>query len=83
MLAAILTNEIEVFQVGHDLQRKLKSRVDKNQRDYILREQLKVIREELGEEIRVILRKNTAKRSVNFRLPTEGQRQTEQRNRPL
>ena len=50
VLAAILTNEIEVFQVGHDLQRKLKSRVDKNQRDYILREQLKVIREELGEE---------------------------------
>ena len=50
MLAAILTNEIEVFQIGHDLQRKLKSRVDKNQRDYILREQLKVIREELGEE---------------------------------
>ena len=50
VLAAILTNEIEVFQVGHDLQRKLKSRVDKNQRDYILREQLKIIREELGEE---------------------------------
>ena len=50
VLAAILTNEIEVFQVGHDLQRKLKSRVDKNQRDYILREQLKVIREELGED---------------------------------
>lgn len=50
VLAAILTNEIEVFQIGHDLQRKLKSRVDKNQRDYILREQLKVIREELGEE---------------------------------
>ena len=34
VLAAILTNEIEVFQIGHDLQRKLKSRVDKNQRDY-------------------------------------------------
>lgn len=46
VLAAILNNEIEVLQIGHDLQRKLKARVDKNQRDYILREQLKLIREE-------------------------------------
>ena len=36
VLAAILNNEIEVLQIGHDLQRKLKARVDKNQRDYIL-----------------------------------------------
>lgn len=50
VLAAILNNEIEVLQIGHDLQRKLKARVDKNQREYILREQLKLIREELGEE---------------------------------
>ena len=38
------------MQVGKSLQRKLKERVDKNQREYILREQLKVIREELGED---------------------------------
>ena len=50
VLAVILNNEIEVLQIGHDLQRKLKARVDKNQRDYILREQLKLIREELGED---------------------------------
>ena len=50
VLAAILTNEIEVLQIGHDLQHKLKARVDKNQREYILREQLKLIREELGED---------------------------------
>ena len=48
VLAAILNNEIEVLQIGHDLQRKLKARVDKNQRDYILREQLKLIREGLN-----------------------------------
>ena len=36
--------------MGHDLQQKLKSRIDKNQREYILREQLKLIREELGED---------------------------------
>lgn len=49
-LAAILNNEIEILKIGHDLQHKLKARIDKSQRDYILREQLKLIREELGEE---------------------------------
>ena len=60
VLAAILTNEIEVLQVGHDLQHKLKARVDKNQREYILREQLKLIREELGED-------NTADTAEEYR----------------
>ena len=50
VVAAILTNEIEILQIGHDLQRKLKAHIDKNQREYILKEQLKLIREELGEE---------------------------------
>lgn len=64
VLAAILNNEIEVLQIGHDLQRKLKARVDKNQRDYILREQLKLIREELGEE-------NTADTAEEYRQKAE------------
>ena len=38
------------MQIGRDLQKKVKARVDKNQREYILREQLKLIREELGED---------------------------------
>lgn len=64
VLAAILNNEIEVLQIVHDLQRKLKARVDKNQRDYILREQLKLIREELGEE-------NTADTAEEYRQKAE------------
>lgn len=64
VLAAILNNEIEVLQIGHDLQRKLKARVDKNQRDYIIREQLKLIREELGEE-------NTADTAEEYRQKAE------------
>ena len=64
VLAAILNNEIEVLQIAHDLQRKLKARVDKNQRDYILREQLKLIREELGEE-------NTADTAEEYRQKAE------------
>ncbi len=50
IIAATMTNEIQVMKISHDLQRRLKVRVDKNQRDYILREQMKLIREELGEE---------------------------------
>ncbi|MCD8153866.1 MAG: endopeptidase La [Clostridiales bacterium] len=50
VLGAILASETEVLQITRDLQKKVKARVDKNQREYILREQLKVIREELGED---------------------------------
>lgn len=49
-LAKTLTDEIEILQIKKDLQEKIKAKVDKNQREYLLREQLKVIREELGED---------------------------------
>ncbi|MDD5935858.1 MAG: endopeptidase La [Clostridiales bacterium] len=48
-LAAILANEIEIIRIKKEMQNKVKDKVDKNQKDYIMREQLKVIREELGE----------------------------------
>ena len=38
VLGAILGNEIEIMQIGRDLQKKVKARIDKNQREYILRE---------------------------------------------
>ena len=50
IVGMILTNEIQIMEIGARLQSKVKERVDKNQREYILREQLKVIREELGED---------------------------------
>lgn len=49
-LGMILSNEIEIMQIRIDLSNKVKERVDKNQREYILREQMKVIREELGDQ---------------------------------
>lgn len=50
VLMGILLNEIDVVTIKNDLAAKIKSKVDKNQREYILREQLKLIREELGED---------------------------------
>lgn len=48
-LTITLANEIEIIRIKKELQSKVKDKVDKNQKDYIMREQLKVIREELGE----------------------------------
>jgi len=50
LVVDILCNEREVLRVRKDLQDKVKSRVDKNQKDYVLREQMRVIREELGDD---------------------------------
>jgi ATP-dependent Lon protease len=49
-LSVLLSNETEVLKIKKDLQSKMKQKVDKNQREYLLREQQKLIREELGEE---------------------------------
>ena len=49
-LCIMLNNEIEIEQFRKSIQDKVKARVDKNQKEYILREQMKVIREELGDE---------------------------------
>lgn len=46
----VLNNEMEVLKIKHDLEAKVKEKVDKNQKEYILREELKTIREELGED---------------------------------
>lgn len=48
-IMVILANEIEILRIKKDLQVKVKAKVDKNQKDYVLREQLKVIRDELGD----------------------------------
>ena len=49
-LCVMIANEIQIQEIRSEIQGKIKERIDKNQRDYILREQLKVIREELGED---------------------------------
>src|SRR5205807_633053 len=49
-LAELLGHELQVLEVGTQIQEKVKSRLDANQREYVLREQLRVIRQELGED---------------------------------
>lgn len=50
LLAILLSNETEIFKIKKELQAKIKEKVEKNQREYLLREQQKLIREELGED---------------------------------
>ena len=49
-LSLKLVNEMQIMEIKEELQRKVKNKVDKHQKEYLLREQLKVIREELGED---------------------------------
>lgn len=64
LLAFKIVNEIQVINIKDDIQSKVRQRVDKHQREYVLREQLKMIREELGEE-------NTLSDAEEFQQMTE------------
>ena len=50
LLCSIMENEIQIMQIKIEIQEKIKERIDKNQREYIMREQMKLIREELKED---------------------------------
>ncbi|MBO5372439.1 MAG: endopeptidase La [Lachnospiraceae bacterium] len=50
VLMAMMLHEVNVISIKNEFQKKVKARVDKNQKEYLLREQMKVIREELGED---------------------------------
>ena len=58
-LMITLLNEINIIQIKAEFQSKVKEKVDKNQKEYILREQMRLIREELGED-------NTVSEADNF-----------------
>lgn len=60
VLVAMLLQEMEIIAVKNEFQEKVKAEVDKNQKEYLLREQMKVIRQELGED-------NTESDIDNFR----------------
>lgn len=51
LVIRILNNELEIARIQRDLHRKVKSTIDQNQKEYYLREQLKVIQSELGDQV--------------------------------
>lgn len=53
LLSFKIVNEIQIMNIKEEIQMKVKERVDKHQKEYILREQLKLIREELGDDTTV------------------------------
>lgn len=50
VIVASLVNEVEISRIRREFQEKVKQSIDQNQKEYILREQMKIIREELGED---------------------------------
>ncbi|MCD6726554.1 MAG: endopeptidase La [Solirubrobacteraceae bacterium] len=49
LIAEVLARELEVISIGSKIQSQVQSELDKSQREYVLRQQLKAIQEELGE----------------------------------
>ena len=89
-LAFKLVNEVQIMDIKDEIRRKVKERVDKHQREYILREQLKLIREELGEdstvsdaeEFEASLKKLKAPKEVKDKLQKEINRFKSSMNSP-
>lgn len=70
-LAFKLVNEVQVMDIKDELQQKVKERVDKHQKEYILREQLKLIREELGDDSTLSDAEEFEKAAKNLKAPKE------------
>ena len=70
-LAIKLVNEVQIMDIKDELQQKVKERVDKHQKEYILREQLKLIREELGDDSTLSDAEEFEKAAKNLKAPKE------------
>ncbi len=79
VLMEMLLHEVNVISIKNEFQKKVKERVDKNQKEYLLREQMKVIREELGDgntesdvdQFLAALKKLKAKKDVKEKIRKE------------
>jgi ATP-dependent Lon protease len=75
-LTVILTRELEVFELGSKIQNDVQSEMDKNQREYFLRQQMKAIQEELGETDEIAAEVNELRGQIDeLKLPDEVDRQ--------
>ena len=71
LLCVIMSNDIEVMRIRNELQAQIKEKIDKNQREYILREQMKLIQEELGEDTIQSEIKNFEEKTEELQAPEE------------
>jgi ATP-dependent Lon protease len=75
MLSEILARELEVIQLGSQIQSEVQSSIDKGQREYFLREQMKAIQAELGEEDEQVAEANELRERLDeANLPEQAQR---------
>ncbi len=75
-LTVILNRELEVFELGSKIQSDVQSEMDKNQREYFLRQQMKAIQEELGEVDEIAAEVNELRTQIDeLDLPEEVDRQ--------
>ncbi|MDO8735703.1 MAG: endopeptidase La [Thermoleophilia bacterium] len=75
-LTVILNRELEVFELGSKIQNDVQSEMDKNQREYFLRQQMKAIQEELGETDEIAAEVNELRAQIDeLKLPEEVDRQ--------
>ncbi|MHB1003666.1 MAG: endopeptidase La [Thermoleophilia bacterium] len=77
-LTIILNRELEVFELGSKIQNDVQSEMDKTQREYFLRQQLKAIQEELGETDEVTAEVNELRGQLEeLQLPEEVDKQAQ------
>src|ERR687885_629158 len=77
-LSEILARELEVISIGSKIQSQVQSELDKGQREYFLRQQLKAIQDELGESDEVQAEVNDLRRQLDeIELPEEVRRQAD------
>jgi len=69
-ISVILANQLEVLELSHKIQGRVKESIDKNQREYFLQEQLKAIQSELGQEDRTTAELKQLKKNIkNAKMP--------------
>lgn len=71
MVIRLLGEETEILKIENEIQDELKTQIDKNQREYYLREQIKVIQSELGEQDTAAEAETYRKRVLDLHLPQE------------
>ena len=71
MIIRLLGEETEILKIENEIQDELKTQIDKNQREYYLREQIKVIQTELGEQDAAAEADEYRKRVLDLQLPQE------------